>query len=373
MGLGIQETSQPTSAEDSAAIAPGIPHDVINEVLDRLPIDSSLRPTLLSCSLITKSWVSPCRRRLFRTVLFTGREMVKWLETFPVPERSPAHYVVDLNLSLGGRHAAPEEFFKYTEWFTNTKKMSVSGTQGLDPVWVPPFGRLPHSVTSLTIDTNIATLIEIRDVMEKLPNLEDLTLSGSLHGVDKDRLRGIGKALKGRFGGKIQLFRLREQADSDIVNMLLEVPTGVYFTEVYVLSIYDCVPSVVKLVEVCGKNLVKLTYAIEHHGGHDSLDQSFDFAKLPNLREAKLTVHWTSGDLLWISASLSTIKPGTSLRLSTLQLGLSGRSLQYIPGAVNERLTEDLRLIDREVTRIRREFIGAVNLIMCRYPGSKPH
>ena len=191
--------------------------------------------------------------------------MAIWLKTFPIHEESPAHYTKDLSLSLGGCHAAPEEFFRRTQRFTNVKKLTVSGTQGLQPVWIPSFGRLPESVTSLTIDTDIATLLEIRDLMVQLPNLSDLTLSGSLHGMDEDRLRGIGTVLRGEFGGQLRLPRLRRNADPHVINMLLEIPTGVHFTEVYIACVYDCLPSTVELTEACGKNLVKLTYSVDDY------------------------------------------------------------------------------------------------------------
>ena len=259
------EAKRSTSVETSPAVAPGIPHDIVDEILDRLNTDSDFRLSLLTCSLISKSWVTPCRRRLFHNVTLTGGDMVGWLKTFPVPERSLAHLVRELTLSLGGRHAAPEEFFRHTQWFTNVEKLTVSGIQGFQPVWIPPFGRLPESVTSLTIDTDIVTLLEIRDLMMQLPNLKDLAFSGSLHKVGRDGLRGIGTVLRGGFGGQLRLLRLKRHADTDVMNMLLEVPTGLHFTEVHTIAVNDCLPPTARLTEACGKNLVKLTYSVDDH------------------------------------------------------------------------------------------------------------
>jgi len=187
--------------------------------------------------------------------------------------------------------------------------------------------------------------------------------------MDRDGLRGIGTVLRGEFGGQLQLLRLKRHADTDVMNMLLEVPTGLHFAEVHILGVYECLPPTVRLAEACGKNLVKLTYSVDDHCGHEVLDQSFDFAKFPNLKEVKFNINWAAGDLLWIPAALSTIKPATSPRLSIIQLKLGGRSLRYIPEDPRERLVGDLQLIEKELTRIGREFMGVLDLIVTRYPG----
>jgi hypothetical protein len=144
--------------------------------------------------------------------------------------------------------------------------MTVSGTQGFQPVWIPPFARLPQSVTSLTINTDIATILEIRDVIQQLPNLDDLKLLGSPFTIFKDRLRGICTVLRGRFGGELRLNRLKRDADRDAMDMLLEVPTGLHFSEVHILSVHECLLSTVRVTEACGKNLVRLTYSIDFYG-----------------------------------------------------------------------------------------------------------
>jgi len=51
--------------------------------------------------------------------------------------------------------------------------------------------------------TSVINLVQVRDVMAQLPNLDNLSLSGSLVTVDRRALSGIGTVLKGRFGGKL--------------------------------------------------------------------------------------------------------------------------------------------------------------------------
>ena len=100
--------------------------------------------------------------------------------------------------------------------------------------------------------------------MVQLPNLDDLSLSGSLVTVDRNTLPGTGTALRGRFGGRLRLDN--GHAIADVINMLLEVPTGLHFTEVEILGKYECLSLTVRLAEACGKSLVYLTYVVNIHG-----------------------------------------------------------------------------------------------------------
>ena len=264
MGSKLSKAKCPIFFKTKPAVVPGIPQDIIDEILDHLGTDSEGLKSLRSCSLVSKSWVSSCRRHLFHTISFTSAGPAKWVKMFPVPEKSPAHHVRDLRFSLGGYYDAPLKFFEYTPWFTSVEKMTLSGNGQFQLSWIPSFAKLPRSVTSLTIDANTVTLERIHEVMAQLPNLTDLSLSGSLAILDRGALPGIGKDLKGTFGGQLRL--LKGHADANLINMLLEVPTGLHFREVYIRSMYECLLPSVRLVEACCKTLVKLSYTIAVHG-----------------------------------------------------------------------------------------------------------
>ena len=122
-------------------------------------------------------------------------------------------------------------------------------------------GRLPLSVASLAISADSINALQIRNILVQLPNLNDLSLSGSLSTMDKDALRGIGTALRGNFGGQLRL--VKKHAVTDVVNMLLDAPTGLNFTEVDVLATHECLLPTKKLSEACGESLVKLTYSVD--------------------------------------------------------------------------------------------------------------
>ena len=225
--------------------------------------------------------------------------------------------------------------------------------------------------------------------MAQLPNLNNLVLSGAVAPADKSALVGIGAALKGRFGGELRL--LGEHASGGAVDMLLEIPTGLHFTEVRVRNTRECLLPTVRLAEACSETLVKLSYSISSHrksapspgparervaltlsydvDGCEAFERSFDFSKFPNLQELDFGVGWVSEDLFWIPTALSTLKPATSPRLSTIRLNFTHPSSNDRPVETVIKHTEnDLRRIADEIARIEREFRGAVNVTIHRDP-----
>ena len=385
--------TQPASAETNTTVVSStisnLPHDIIAEILDHLRTADSRRSdsrrTLLSCSLISKSWVVPCRRRLFRTILFTWAYVAGWLEAFPVPEKSPAYYVKDLQFSFPGwRSDTSTEFFDHIPWFVNVRTVSWNGQADLCLFHqILSLGSLSQTLTSLSLERFAISVLQIRDIMAQLDNLDDLRLSGFLIKIGKDSLCGIGTALRGRFGGRLTL--LEELVDPDIADMLLEVPTGLHFTEMYVYATRHNLHSVVRLSEACGANLTKLTYVVgdlgesrlttlsgaktfRSHlldsGRREAFAHTFDFAKLPNLEEANFGAHFLSVGSLWVRKTLSAITPATSPCLSVLRFDhytlrrAGGPSLEQLPGI------SDYKRIEGEVFRIEHEFKGAVKVIL---------
>ena len=187
-----------------------------------------------------------------------------------MPEESPAYYVRDLRFSLG----APEVFFQHTPWFTNVEKITVGIDSGIKflSLGVPSLARLPQSVRSLAIEVSGSgiDLMQMRNIMAGLPNLNDLILSGPSVARSKSnkRLTGLGAVLRGRFGGELQI--RNGYTDEYIVNMLLEVPTGLHFTKLHVHAGRACLLQTVRLAEACCKTLVNLLFSCAMHLGKSS-------------------------------------------------------------------------------------------------------
>jgi len=253
---------------------PRIPHDIIIEILGHLASDSELQ-SIQACALISRSWVQPCQRHLFHTAVFTPANARAWLRTFPMQEVSPAHHVRVFRIDIGRDFYIPEEFFECIPSFTDVDKMTLLGSgwvlqgEGLGwiplgygslPLWEPSCWKLPRSVTSLTISTGAITLVQVWDIMAQLPNLNDLALSWFAQEVRK-QLPTTGTVLKGRFGGRLTLGG--RGVGDDVINMLLEIPSGLRFAELEMECTENRLPpSAVRLAEVCGETLVKLSHRV---------------------------------------------------------------------------------------------------------------
>lgn len=97
---------------------------------------------------------------------------------------------------------------------------------------------------------------------------------------------------------------------------------------------------------------------------------SFNFSKFPCLQEVYLATEWIGGDLCWLPGALSTIKPATSPRLSTIRLNFFILALRTDTVKIlTKDAGDDLRLVANEVARIEREFGGAVKFTVFLSPG----
>ena len=228
MGSNTSKAKRPTKA----VVIPRIPQDVIDEILDHLSLDFS---SLRSCALVSKPWVPSCRRHLFHTISLAPMHRAKWLETFPVPEESPAHHVRDVHLSGTWDGAATDQFFEHIR-FMNVEGVALFGLGAFQQPWIPLLRELSPSVISLTLCAERVTLAQIRDAMVQLSNLDNVWLSGSLAVMDRGTLLGVGTVLRGRFGGHLRL--PEGLAHEDVINMLLEVPTGLHFTSMRIDMAY---------------------------------------------------------------------------------------------------------------------------------------
>ena len=236
-----------------------IPQEIVNEILDHLATDSDRRSLHLS-ALMSKSWLPSCRQHLFRSILFSSSSTPRWVNTFPVLGKSPAFYIRNLCFLVEGCNGI-ERISKYVLWFTNVERMTLMG-ETCNPMLIPPSWRSLQSTTSLIIDGDSFFLKHIWDIMVHLPNLDNLSLWGPIVPVNRRTLVGIRTALRGRFGGKLQLHR--RSACGDTVDMLLEIPTGLHFTEVKIAGGCDYLLSTVRLTEACSETLVKLMYSTDH-------------------------------------------------------------------------------------------------------------
>ena len=137
--------------------------------------------------------------------------------------------------------------------------MSLSG-HGMVPLTEPSAWKLPRSVTSLTIDTAMVTILQVRDIMLQLPNLDDLVLTSDF--LADRKFPGIRTVPKGKFSGRLLLGG--EWVGEDVINMLLEIPSGLRYAKLDIYCTDGPLPSsAVRLAEACCKTLVELSHTVQ--------------------------------------------------------------------------------------------------------------
>ena len=100
--------------------------------------------------------------------------------------------------------------------------------------------------------------------------------------------------------------------------------------------------------------------------GHESLNRTFDFSEFPNLEELAFHTPMYVTDVHWLPEAISTLKPTTSPRLSSLRLVTRDRP-PGSPVPSMERLGNVTRLVEG-FTQVEREFMGAVKVTVPWYP-----
>jgi len=103
---------------------------------------------------------------------------------------------------------------------------------------------------------------------------------------------------------------------------------------------------------------------------NEAFERSFDFSGFPKLREVNFShaVCQMGRGIPWIPMALSTLSPTTSPHLSSLHLTFVGSPARLRFEFSIEDMGNDLQQIADQVTRIEREFEGAVNSTVVRDP-----
>ena len=213
--------------------------------------------TLRLCSLVGKSWIYPSRRHIFNSVFFTASDITKWNKTFPDSEHSPAGHVRDLSFCYI-QPDVPIHFADRMPYFSNVQNLILIGRAALDPGFISALGQLPLSIRSVDITFSKILNAHIMSVMQQLPNLDNLSLLSQEWGGPIPP--GTGKLIQCRLNGKLRL--RRQLAHHDLLNTLMEIPTGLQFTEVEIRDArMNCLPATLKLLGTCHDTLTKLHFS----------------------------------------------------------------------------------------------------------------
>ena len=149
-----------------------LPQEIFNLIVDHLHDDPT---TLRACCLVSKSWIPRTRIHLFNSVEFRlyGPTLESWMQAFPNPSNSPAHYTRSLHLLYSAvLNALPwiRSFNHIVELVvgsleSDSGRTSFAQLRGLSP-----------TLKRLNIFYSRAPLSDFLDFICSFPFLEDLSL-----------------------------------------------------------------------------------------------------------------------------------------------------------------------------------------------------
>ena len=362
--------SRPTASTDVAK-TPRLPQELLDEIIDHLAGDSL---SLRLCSMAGRSFGQSCRRHLFSRVVFRPHNLPTWKATFPNPAISPAPYTREMRIHLASD--APTQLAEYMPYFSHLRDLTLIGGRCETGEWIQSIGPLPTSIRSLTMKFASITNAQVLEIMEQLPNLDDISLC-TFKGAGLTA--EAGEILRGRYCGKLDLL-LVEDFHAGIVRSLLKAPEGLGFKSIRALcNTQDDFPVYVDLVASCRDTLVNLDISVSAEGelqrpvltvvDHTltipaaniipSKDvHTFNFLQHQSLERLSFSLLSNFSSCRWLSTALSTISPTNSPRLNTITIYLH----RHVPPArlvsettLDETVIKDLRDVGREIKRIRAE------------------
>ncbi|KAF9781847.1 hypothetical protein BJ322DRAFT_1162006 [Thelephora terrestris] len=346
-----------TESSNDVANTPGLPQELLDEIIDHLADDPT---SLRRCSIAASNFLPTCRRHLFKRIVFRPHNLPAWKVTFPNPSTCPAAYTHEMRIHLAP--SAPIQLAEYMPYFSNVRDLTLIGGRCEVRDWIPSLGRLPTSIRSLTMKFASITNAQVLEIMEQLPNLDDISLSAFREaGLTAE----AGEILRGRYSGKLDLL-LMEDFHAGIVRSLLKAPEGLGFRSIKALcNTEDDFPVYVDLVASCQDTLVDLDISVSADAIviPNKITPTFNFLHHKSLEHLSFSLLSNFASCRWLSTALSTIDPTNSPRLRAVTIYLH----RHVPPArivsetaLSESVMKDLRDVGSEIKRIRAASGGSV-------------
>lgn len=342
---------------NTVANVPRLPPELLAEIVDHLADDPV---SLRHCAIAARTFVPSCRRHLFRRIVFRAHNLPAWKTTFPNPSTSPAPYAREMRIHISSE--APMRLSEYMPYFSHVRDLTLIGGRCENRDWILSLGQLPPSIRSLTMKFASITNAQVFEIMEQLPNLDDLSLSAFKGaGLTLE----AGEILKGRYNGKLDLL-LMDDFHAGIVRSLLNAPEGLGFRSIKALcNTEDDFPVYVDLVASCQDTLVDLDISVSSEAiiTPTKSAHTFNFSHHKSLERLSFSLLSNFASCRWLPMSLSSINPTNSPLLNTITIYLH----RHVPPARivsettwSETVMKDLRDVGSEIKRIRTQSGGRV-------------
>ena len=236
-----------------------LPAELLDVITDLLH-DS--RDTLMSCCLVSKSWIPRTRNHLFADIAFhLPSHLQSWKTMFPEPSTSPARYTksltINYSLAVTGTGADVDGWISS---FSHIVRFAIHIDRVDDCKSLVRFYGFSPAIKSLFIAFSTTLFSSIFNFICSFPRLEDLSVNTSTRcsviedGDSNEQVQFPGQPV---FTGCLRL-SLACGMDA-LTSRLLSLPNGLHFRELDVSWIAeDDVSSTRELIEVCCPTLESL-------------------------------------------------------------------------------------------------------------------
>ena len=227
-----------------------LPPEIFDLIVEQLYKD---RETLKVCCVVSKPWVARARRHLFARVHFTDDSPVEsWVKAFPDPSNSPAHHVRDLSIcGTPWVTAATTVSRPWFRTFCNIMHLSVETDLRDDSqISLTPLHALSPTLKSFSLTHGSIPPSEVFNFIYSVPSLEDLSLI-STRGGEADT--SILPATSPMFTGS--LFLVMRSGLQSSMRLLIALPGGLHFTEIWMGCFTEDLESITGLVSACCSTL----------------------------------------------------------------------------------------------------------------------
>ena len=295
-----------------------IPQEILDLIIDHLRDEPT---TLKRCSIVSKAWIPRVQKHLFATVKFQAlySPVSRWRVIFPDPANSPARHT--RALFIGDPQCLTVADVDTLLTFCDILHLGMHADDEAR-IPVPLYGFLPV-LRTLHLSFLSFPPDSIFDSICSFPLLEDLTLSGLMHGGNQE---WNAPSTSPRLTGSLDL-RCANDGAWMMTDRLLTFPNGLHFTKIAMMwhSGAD-VLSTVNLLSRCSDTLEYLDITNDLLGTFPSArarftagylilhieasrTRSLDLSKCTKLKE--ITFRCGGLNVRRIITALQTIEPNT--------------------------------------------------------------
>jgi hypothetical protein len=187
-----------------------LPPEILDEILEHIPMDLAGRQTMIGCALVATWWVRPSQKRLFSSVAVTMDNYHRWMTSvvFPVPRAHLLEHVRSLWQTLGRSYKLkyrirdlPRYSGKYLSALRNLHALTLHNA------WVDHsneerfhacFSAFRGTLTHLSLEHTTASLSTFATLVDYFPNITTLEIRSFELAPDYGRAPTLSRPLRGK-------------------------------------------------------------------------------------------------------------------------------------------------------------------------------